>query len=137
MIKFLFISMLCVFAGLSGLTKTVGAQQDRGSEPQFFEALYDVPVMSGLEELREQQSIFDTPEGRIVQVSAVSGVKSERVFDFYGQTLPQMGWKLIKNANISSQKREQRYQREGEILQIFTEKSNSSGIVHFYLYPAP
>ena len=126
-----FLSFLLFVVLLCGSSSGLLAQP-----PQFFEALYDVPVMPGLVEIKEQQSIFDTPQGRIVQVGAFSQADQAEIMAFYAQTLPQMGWRVIKNKQSADEVQGVEYHREKENLRIFTEKSNGSQVVHFYLYPA-
>lgn len=80
------------------------------AEQQFFETLYDVPVMQGLTEIPDMAMVFDKPNGRISQAGALmKGVSQESVKAFYTQTLPQLGWK-INQSGI--------YTREGEKLTI-------------------
>lgn len=73
----------------------------------YFEALYDVPVMKGLEEVREQAMLFDKPGGRIASVVAVSKiVGANEIQDFYGAALPQLGWKKVsKNQYVRGEDR--------------------------------
>lgn len=73
-----------------------GASGTHGKEPDisgFFETLYDVPIMTGLEELEDQALVFDKPSGRISQAAAVGqGINLSSVYLFYEDTLAQMGW---------------------------------------------
>jgi hypothetical protein len=63
----------------------------------YFEALYDVPIMKGLEEVKEQAMLFDKPGGRIASVVAVSkAVGAKEIQDFYAAALPQLGWKKVQ-----------------------------------------
>ena len=57
----------------------------------------DIPLFSGLNLIEEDSSSFDTTLGSII-VSKYSGdSKLNLVKDFYLQTLPQLGWKLLEN----------------------------------------
>lgn len=60
---------------------------------EFFERLDDVPVMPALEPVDTAGIEFDAPSGRIVEAYAVGAVGRQSVLDFYGETLPQLGWR--------------------------------------------
>ena len=95
---------------------------------RFFEALYDVPVMPGLEELPDQAMLFDKPDGRIASVVAASRTLDEgAVTRFYDETLVQMGWK--KEA-------QNQYVRGADRLSMDVVKRPPLTLVHFTLEPA-
>ncbi len=94
----------------------------------FFEALYDVPVMPGLEEVKDQAMLFDKPDGRIASVVAVSHTLAVAdISGFYAQSLPQLGWR--KTA-------ENQYVRGKDRLYMEVVKKPPLTIVHFTLEPA-
>ncbi len=98
------------------------AEKDR-----FFEALYDVPVMPGLQELPDQAMLFDKPDGRIASVVAASKtVGATDIARFYGETLPQMGWKKMA---------ENQYVRAGDRLSMNIVRKPPLTLVHFTLSP--
>lgn len=93
----------------------------------FFEALYDVPVMPGLEELKDQAVLFDKPDGRIASVTAASAtLKEQDISAFYAQTLPQLGWKKSS---------ENQYVRGKERLTMDVSRKPPLTVVHFALAP--
>lgn len=95
--------------------------------PAFFEALYDVPVMPGLEEIPDQAMLFDKPGGRIASVVAGSKtVDAAQVSRFYAESLPQLGWK--KTA-------ENQYVRGDDKLVVDITKRPPLTVVHFTLSP--
>lgn len=95
---------------------------------RFFEALYDVPVMPGLEELPDQAMLFDKPDGRIASVVAASKTLNEgEVTRFYGETLAQMGWK---------KETQNQYVRGKDRLSMDVMKRPPLTLVHFTLEPA-
>ena len=95
---------------------------------RFFEALYDVPVMPGLEELPDQAMLFDKPDGRIASVVAASKNLTEAdIRRFYVDTLAQMGWKKDT---------ENQYVRGTDRLSMDVMKRPPLTIVHFTLEPA-
>lgn len=73
----------------------------------YFEALYDVPIMKGLEEVKEQAMLFDKPGGRIASVVAVSKtVAAGEIEGFYAESLPQLGWrKTAQNQYVRGEDR--------------------------------
>ena len=96
--------------------------------PVFFEALYDVPVMPGLEEVKEQAMLFDKPDGRIASVVAASKtLNAGDITRFYDESLPQLGWK--KTA-------QNQYVRGSDRLVMDLSKSPPLTVVHFTLSPA-
>jgi hypothetical protein len=93
----------------------------------YFEALYDVPIMKGLEEVKEQALLFDKPGGRIASVVAVSKtVKPAEIEVFYAESLPQLGWK--KTAV-------NQYVRDEDKLVLELVKRPPATVVHFTLSP--
>ena len=110
-----------------------GAGSTHAQSSGFFETLYDIPMMKGMEELPEMAMSFDKPNGRIAEVGAIAPNVSEAVIiDFYNTALFQMGW-LPEGAR----KGRYEYTREDETLAIFFDKSNASLVVRFVLEPAP
>lgn len=113
--------LLCLSAGI------VWGQSGAGM-PVFFEALYDVPVMPGLEEARDQAMLFDKPDGRIASVVAASKtLQPPDVTRFYDESLPQLGWKkTAKN----------QYIRGGDRLVMDVTRQPPLTVVRFTLSPA-
>lgn len=104
------------------------AQAQKSTESVFFEALYDIPVMPGLEELKDQAMLFDKPDGRIASVVAASRrLGRAEITAFYDEVLPQLGWKkTLKN----------QYVRGGDRLQMDVMEAPPLTAVHFTLSPA-
>ncbi len=93
----------------------------------FFEALYDVPVMPGLEEAKDQAMLFDKPDGRIASVVAASKtLGTADISRFYAESLPQLGWR--KTA-------ENQYVRGSDRLVMELVKKPPLTIVHFTISP--
>ena len=65
----------------------------------FFSAIEDMPLAPGLTEAPGASTVFDKPEGRIVQLVASGRVDRDAVLRFYGETLPQLGWKNSGGGN--------------------------------------
>lgn len=113
---------------LSLLTLCPGAYAAVGARPAFFEALYDIPVMPGLQEFKDEAVLFDKPDGRIASVTAASNhLKPEEVAEFYAETLPQLGWKKSSP---------NQYVRGKDRLSMEVVRKAPLTIVHFTLAPA-
>lgn len=98
-----------------------------GQPPQFFEALYDVPVMPGLDEIPEMSMVFDKPGGRIAQsVAEAPSLAARDIEAFYNESLPQLGWSAVSQGA---------YLRENERLKISIEDTSGTRIVRFLLEP--
>lgn len=83
-------------------------------QPVFMSGFEDLPLMDGLKQFDDGAVAFDAPSGRIVEAYAQSeNVGRKNVLDFYGKTLPQLGWKRGKAAAASAS-----FTREGEELTI-------------------
>ena len=61
--------------------------------PAFVAGIDDVPLMPGLEEIEDQELVFDTPEGRIIEAMAVGEATAEAIAAFYAAALPAFGWR--------------------------------------------
>lgn len=95
--------------------------------PVFFDSLYDVPVMPGLQEVPEMALTFDKPSGRIVQAAAYGeSVSAAAVLSFYAESLPQLGW-VLESTNS--------YVREEERLRLETRNSGGRVVARFLLEP--
>lgn len=80
------------------------------AETAFFDAIQDMPLMEGLIELPDQTIMFDKPQGRIIETTALieKGTQDE-VIAYYNATLPQLGW--TKTTPLA-------FTRDGEHLQF-------------------
>lgn len=97
------------------------------SEPQFFSAIQDVPLMPGLTELPDQTVIFDKPQGRIIEsVAEIESAVSDEVISYYEETLPQLGWERIES-NF--------FQRNNEYLKISFEDFQGDKFLRLIVMP--
>lgn len=67
------------------------------AETEFFTALSDVPVAPKTQEMVEHTVSFDKPDGRYVEIHALSDQAPETLEMYYRETLPQLGWYHVKN----------------------------------------
>ena len=92
----------------------------------FLSGFEDLPLMAGLTQVVGNGILFDTPQGRIVQASAVGTVSKSSVMQFYAETLPQLGWVRVDDAE---------FQREGETLRVEFTDLNQRLEVRFLVEP--
>lgn len=52
----------------------------------------DLPLLAGLHQDPDSVTVFDAPQGRIVETFAQTPQSAQAVFAAYAETLPQMGW---------------------------------------------
>jgi hypothetical protein len=92
----------------------------------FVAGTEDIPLMPGLAAVAGSALSFDKPQGRIVQAQAAGKVTRAAVQRFYGETLPQLGWRPAgDNA----------WQREGEELRLDYHGRDGELTVGFTLSP--
>lgn len=113
---------LLAAAPAGGLAATVPAATG------FVAGMGDVPAMPGLEPVAAESMVFDKPGGRIVETVMRGPVDRRAVLAFYGQTLPQLGWKAVSQT---------RFIREGEELRLEIGAGGAAGhtTVRFALTP--
>lgn len=115
--------------GLVGvLALTLGAP-DRpvlAADAAFLAGVEDVPLMPGLAEVEGAATVFDAPQGRIVETFAAGSVSADEVRSFYGQTLPQLGWTAASALE---------FRRAGERLSLEITPAAATTVVRFTLAP--
>lgn len=81
----------------------------------FLSAIDDLPLAAGIVEIEDGAMIFDKPEGRIVQLTALreGAVRAVDIRNFYMTVLPNLGWRLAGQKSHSLT-----FARKGEILRI-------------------
>ena len=95
----LLLPVLLAFAGLA-------AAADRTA---FIAGVEDLPLAPRMKVVSDTVVAFDAAAGRIVEAYAIGALTRQAVLDFYGQTLPQLGW---------TAERPDRFVRQGEALQL-------------------
>ncbi len=103
------------------------------AQADYSSVITDLPLMPTMKEDPSKIVAFDTPDGRILETTAETTAQLKQVLGYYGQTLPSLGWKLIKGTyNV--------YNREKEMLTIEVfQKPGAQGVylVQFKIAPAP
>ena len=96
------------------------------SAGEFLTGFDDVPVMRGMSQIQNQDLVFDTPGGRIIEGYVAGSVTRTAVKRFYRSTLPQLGWQRLSD---------QEFSREGERLRIGYTGQDGNLTVRFTLTP--
>lgn len=94
------------------------AQMPAFASDAFLSVVEDLPLAPGLSE-EPGGVLFESPSGRIVEVSATGTVAPAEIESFYAQSLPQLGWQRLA-AGI--------YRRDTEILRIDTVGTNPTAV---------
>ncbi|OUS14459.1 hypothetical protein A9Q97_03910 [Rhodospirillales bacterium 47_12_T64] len=115
--------------GIQSIPGIQGISGALASEGSFFTGSDGVPIVPGMEEMPGLGVVFDKPEGRIVEGFASGSIKQTEIRDFYGRTLPQLGWSVFG---------EGLFRREGEVLkiEILEGVENSRSILRIILAPS-
>lgn len=105
-----------------GLSTPLAAQDPA----RYVAGVDDLPLMPGLDEMKDSGLIFDKPGGRIVEAFAAGALTRREVLAFYDTTLPQLGWRRDRSGG---------YLREGERLQLTLTEAAGGVTVQFRLFP--
>ncbi len=98
----------------------------RAETVRYSEAMEDLPLMATMQELPDSVVVFDTPNGRIVEMTAQTAASQEQIKKFYNNALPQLGWHT-QAPHI--------YWRDGERLTVDMHVDGANTLVHFSLSP--
>lgn len=84
--------------------------------------------MPGLSEIEDRASIFDKPQGRIVETQAAiaPALLNARVRDYYATVLPQFGWRPVSG---------DRFKRNREHLSLRYEGTGADRVVFLTITP--
>lgn len=96
------------------------------SATEFVPGMEDLPLMEGLQAIDGTGFAFDSASGRLVEAYAGGDVSAAAVEEFYGATLPELGWTSSDN-NM--------WEREGETLTIEFVEGADPLTVRFQLAP--
>ncbi|MCF8473383.1 MAG: hypothetical protein K9G26_01695 [Emcibacter sp.] len=62
----------------------------------------DIPLMQNFKEEQGSRMVFDTPEGRIIEVRASGPTKPAQVLDYYRLVLPSLSWRVFSDDSLGS-----------------------------------
>jgi hypothetical protein len=106
------------------------------AEGAFLAGVEDLPLMPGLAEVAGAATVFDAPQGRIVESYAAGAVTADEIRSFYAQTLPQLGWTAASpTAANPSGAGQIVFRREGEQLSLEITPGDAATTVRFTLAP--
>lgn len=132
-------SAVCVFAAaLFGVAANPAMAQLSGVSHDvaaYISAAADIPLAPGLQESATGALIFDKPEGRIVQVTAVDTIRQpspQVIYRFYTQALPNLGWHQKQGDDKPGASDGLTFVRENEILRVLV----ADDLVIFDITPA-
>ncbi|MEQ8370373.1 MAG: hypothetical protein RIE31_08610 [Alphaproteobacteria bacterium] len=103
------------------------------AEEAFVAGFEDLPLMAGLTLAEDGGVRFATNGGRIVEAWATGRTSAAAVVSFYGDTLPQLGWRALADVQPGQPAV---FAREGERLTIAVTPAGDSVTVSFFLRPA-
>jgi hypothetical protein len=109
------------------------AKKDREivASEEFAQGSEDVPLLLGMEKIYEDSIGFDSNSGSIVSSTYTSDLDQKAVRDFYIKTLPQMGWKIVKNLETKVA-----FKRDKENLDIEFLKEGDKEVIRFFISSA-
>ena len=115
-----------VFVALALLMSQMASPTGAAADTAFVAGVEDLPLMPGLAEVNGAATVFDAPQGRIIESFASGAVSADDVRSFYGQTLPELGWVALGPTE---------FRREGERLTLEITPEASTTVVRFTLAP--
>ena len=93
---------------------------------RFVLGIADLPLMPGLYLVDEETIIFEKPAGRLISAIAKGDSTREAFWQFYEDTLPQLGWRYVERGS---------FVRDGESLYIKAEENDSQIVARFTVTP--
>ncbi len=94
---------------------------------RFVAGIADLPLMPGLYLVDEETIIFEKPTGRLISTIARGDRTRKAFWQFYEDTLPQLGWRSIERGS---------FVRDGESLNISVEENALQIIARFIVTPS-
>ena len=114
---FILMIISTIMAGEKGL---------RGA-PVFIPGINGLPLMEGLVIVPDSHVIFETLNGRIIEIFAIGENSPMDILSFYGATLQHLGWKANSNNE---------FWRDEDILKIeISDDKMGKFIVRFFIAP--
>lgn len=118
------VASLCGYMGASLFCGLFLIAQSQAGD--FLSVLPDVPLPANVIEIADSQIDFDSPDGRIIQVSAQGAMTKKAILDFYEETMPELGWEAISSNE---------FLREKERLTLEFSSQNQHIFIQFELSP--
>ena len=92
------LALFLVFSCSEKFDFFVNNNEDKlAASDEFVQGSEDIPLLIALEKTSDEAIGFDSHSGSIISSSYKSEIPNNEIRNFYVKTLPQMGWKIIKN----------------------------------------
>lgn len=128
--KILLIIMLLGFSFSCALTlKTLDKNKTYKTSEEFVQGSEDIPLLTNMKQATDDDIGFDSNSGSIINSSYETQVGFSEIKDFYANTLPAMGWKMIK----SDDKNKIEFVRDKEKLEINFKEQKNNNLVSFFI----
>ena len=115
----------------SGSTGGIQSMSALKSSNQFVAGSKDIPLAAGLNKISDDGLDFDSASGSIIAITYKSSDDLQKMREFYIKTLPQLGWKSLKNDKPSVNLL--RFKRDNEKLEIEFLNYNGDDLVKFFV----
>lgn len=110
---------------------SVASAQDDFVDLPLVAGIEGVPLMPGLVELADDTVIFDKPEGRIIDATALGAISLRDAYTYYHGALIETGWTPLLRKVIDGIL----MVRGGEVLHVRLRREAGETAVHFSLSP--
>ena len=121
------LAALVLLATPLAAAETPAPAAEPDEEAVFLSVIEDIPLMPGLVEDEARAIVFDAAGGRLAETYAQGRLAPAAVLEFYGETLPALGWRSEKDS---------RWVREGEALTLEIKEGPNGIDARFSLSPA-
>lgn len=105
----------------------------------------DIPLMPGFSEEDNSRLVFDTPEGRIIEVRVQGRHSQDQVAAFYRRVLPTLAWRIVSSHKINQREVRElcgarrgiclRARRDTEILTLAITTLEEDTVIYFSVHP--
>lgn len=85
-----------IFMGLSAISPSFAIDR---AEETYFIGNFDIPVFEGLTIIEKESVEFDKPDGQISEYQAERVSSLADVFEFYKNSMPELGWTKTEETN--------------------------------------
>ena len=105
----------------------IGGEKNLHGAPAFIPGINGLPLMEGLVIVPDSHVIFETLNGRIIEIFAIGEPSFLDISSFYSATLQQLGWSK-KSKNV--------FQRDEDLLRIeISDDKMGQSRVRFFITP--
>ncbi len=87
------------------------------SADQFVQGSEDIPLFHDMKKISDDSLGFDSQSGSVTSSTYQTEASEKEVRSFYVATLPQMGWKIVKDSKNKIEMKREKHHLEIEFLQ--------------------